>query len=182
MTPPDCGQGIRWSVPATAAAVAFTRRRVVAQLLFWGFGLTEETAATLELLVTELVANAIQHGEVTSGTVEVGVAARPGRVLVVASDSSRVVPRARGAGGTEESGRGMQLIEALADDWGCELRATGKDVWLVLSLPEEAAPAPTGPSAAAGAPDNAGHRAVSARLPRPVPVAAPLSHAGLRAS
>lgn len=129
----DDPHGIRWSIPVNPSAVGFTRKRVVAQLLFWGVPVDEDTALTLEILVGELVSNAVRHAG--GGAVQLGLAARHGTAMVVVSDTSVDVPREQTTDGEAESGRGLVLIESLADTWGYELRPTGKDVWLTLSLP-----------------------------------------------
>jgi len=137
-------------MPAAASAIEFTRRRVVAQLLFWGVYLDQDTAGTLELLVSELTTNAVEHSG--AQRFEIGVAVREGEVFVAVADASPDLPVLRNAGGDEESGRGMFLVDLLSTAWGVAQRPVGKEVWLTLRLPARPAPvvqAPTRPDSEA---------------------------------
>ena len=86
-----------------------------------------ETAA---LLVSELVTNAILHGR-TAATVE---AHRPGDHLrVTVHDNNPDLPPVGGQPTlSQESGRGLQIVSLLAEDWGVETHAHGKAVWFTL--------------------------------------------------
>jgi anti-sigma regulatory factor (Ser/Thr protein kinase) len=89
-----------------------------------------ETAA---LLVSELTANAVIHAR-TAVSVEVH---SNGEGLVVAvSDASPQAPRlADEPASPAESGRGLRMVEALADAWGVREHESGKTIWFYLARP-----------------------------------------------
>jgi anti-sigma regulatory factor (Ser/Thr protein kinase) len=91
---------------------------------------------TLVLLVSELVTNAVVHTgrpavlRLTAG----GPPARTVPVrLEVVDDSSRP-PRPRRAAGEDTCGRGLELVELLADRWGWQPEGEGKRVWCEVDL------------------------------------------------
>jgi hypothetical protein len=49
-------------------------------------------------------------------------------------DRSRNLPQPRLAGPTDESGRGLNLLDVLATSWGARATADGKDVWFTLAV------------------------------------------------
>jgi anti-sigma regulatory factor (Ser/Thr protein kinase) len=84
-----------------------------------------------ELIVTELVANTVQHtkGHHIRVTVKhVG----PGRVRIGVSDRSRTQPVCRAPGDDDVRGRGLALVEALTVCWGTDVKRWGKVVWAEL--------------------------------------------------
>jgi anti-sigma regulatory factor (Ser/Thr protein kinase) len=116
------------AVPQSAA----TARRFIADICN-AAQLGEDTCATAALLVSELVTNAIRYG----GSRAVLEAAVPGGRLRVSvkDDNPRLPVVGQHPDLTAESGRGLQLVSALADDWGVEsLDAGGKAVWFTLSI------------------------------------------------
>jgi anti-sigma regulatory factor (Ser/Thr protein kinase) len=93
----------------------------------WDCADIEDVAA---LLVSEVVTNAVTH--VRSPAV---LSARydGGRVEVRVEDRSDVLPKVRHTGPDDESGRGLMLVDALADHWGVEsLAGGGKAVYFAL--------------------------------------------------
>lgn len=119
---------------ADLRAVSDTRRRLRDQLRQWGVPALADTA---ELLATEIVTNALQHtggGAVLTAT----FTPAPGRRLRVEVHDSlarRPPPRRSGVGRPPDdatSGRGLLLVEALADTWGIQTRGAGKTVWFEL--------------------------------------------------
>ena len=88
-----------------------------------------------ELLASELASNAIRHGK-TSFLVRVSVWPA---VRVEIRDGNAIVPTLQAARGDDEAGRGLLLVEALADRWGVEECDGGKAVWFE-HLPAEAPP------------------------------------------
>ena len=86
-------------------------------------------ADVVELLVSELVTNAVLH----AGT---GVALRllydEGLLRVEVRDGSSATARQREYGAEAATGRGLGLIEALAVDWGTEVVGDGKIVWFTV--------------------------------------------------
>ncbi|MEU9619916.1 ATP-binding protein [Streptomyces sp. NPDC048155] len=121
----------------------------------------------LLLCVSELLTNVIVHlGEGTPVTLRVA-GTRSGRIRVEVSDPGRGLwPVPRTAGGRDESGRGLALVEALASRWGVEQGVHRKTVWCELPVPagwgravdEPVAVGPGGPGTAAvpGAPPRDG--------------------------
>jgi anti-sigma regulatory factor (Ser/Thr protein kinase) len=87
---------------------------------------------TAALLVTELVTNAARH---VGGVLRVRAAMRTDVLLVEVSDTSSLLPQLTGLPSLDsESGRGLVLVDALADRWGADLLPTGKRVWFELKL------------------------------------------------
>ena len=82
-------------------------------------------------MLSELATNAVLHAG-TDFTVSVDVLEDALRVQV--RDASRRSPRARRYGLGATTGRGLGLVEALAQDWGVEVDGSGKTVWCVVPL------------------------------------------------
>lgn len=117
--------------PPVAASIP-AARHVVAELLgVWRAPQDHEDAA---LLVTELVANVVDHARVESEfTVEVTSSGAWLRIGVV--DGSAVRPVIRELSSESVRGRGLQLVQAIADRWGAEDHEGGKRVWFELQPP-----------------------------------------------
>lgn len=124
--------------PRHARSVGRARTALRAQLGLWG--VDQEVADTAVLLVSELVTNAVRHGKVSPGR-EIGTrfALREGALRLEVADANDDWPHPRIAGDDDESGRGLGLVDALADRWGTYRRAggVGKCVWVELRLPPE---------------------------------------------
>lgn len=104
-------------------------RRMVRQVVT---GLvTPDVAHTAELLVSELVTNAITHG---SGTVRLSVDCASHCLSVVVSDDDPESPQVQPEKLMSTGGRGLQMMESLASAWGVSPRSDGpgKDVWFRL--------------------------------------------------
>ena len=56
-----------------------------------------------------------------------------GNVRVAVSDGSPIEPAIRRHSMTSTTGRGLQMLASLADDWGSEVTRSGKTVWFTLS-------------------------------------------------
>ncbi|WP_371577263.1 ATP-binding protein [Streptomyces sp. NBC_01314] len=108
----------------TAAAQA--RAQVRRQLEGWG--LLDQTD-TAELLVSELVTNALVHAK---SRLKLTLSASHGVLRCEVSDTDGRPPRVRRATRISESGRGMFLVDALARRWGCHQDGPGKTVWFEL--------------------------------------------------
>ena len=105
----------------TAAARA--RRFVGDTLRAWGL---HGEVADAELLVSELVTNAVLHAR-SGASVSVD---RSGSIFRIAvCDDSAAVPRVRDYGPDAVTGRGMLLVDRIADRWGVEEHTDGKCVW-----------------------------------------------------
>ncbi|PYC71472.1 hypothetical protein C7C46_26800 [Streptomyces tateyamensis] len=129
---PQAGAELRIVLAAgEAAALAPLRARLRAALGEWGLA---ELSDTAELLATELVGNALRH--TPAGAVFTARPSGPGRLRVEVADSSPRLPRPRGrapAGEPATGGRGLLLVEALAEDWGVRLTGAGKATWFELA-------------------------------------------------
>jgi anti-sigma regulatory factor (Ser/Thr protein kinase) len=90
----------------------------------------------LALVVSELVTNAVVHARCGAGRqVALALVRGEGAVRVEVRDSGRGVPVPRGAVPfTEESGRGLAVVAAVAADWGVREEVVGKTVWALLAL------------------------------------------------
>ena len=110
----------------------------------------EEQRQTAVLLTSELVTNAVLHTATDiTVTAEVG---GPG-IRVEVADGSREAPMAKHYGQDAATGRGLTVLDTLADDWGTEIDELGKVVWFELGALDTpaAAPASTGTGAPAEA-------------------------------
>ncbi|WP_018655975.1 SpoIIE family protein phosphatase [Actinomadura flavalba] len=104
------------------------RAATAARLTGWGLGALAEPVT---LLVSELVANAVQHGR---GPIVVRLV-KAGALLGEVHDTGTAVLRPRTAAPTDEAGRGLTLVEHLAARWGTRRTEHGKAVWFELPLP-----------------------------------------------
>jgi anti-sigma regulatory factor (Ser/Thr protein kinase) len=82
-----------------------------------------------ELLTDELVTNAVRHA---GSEMTVRAKRRPSRIRVEVADASQDRPVVMHPRPSELHGRGMLLVDALADDWGAELHDHGKTVWFEI--------------------------------------------------
>ncbi|MFF7381472.1 SpoIIE family protein phosphatase [Streptomyces griseoluteus] len=121
-------QVAQWEVPADPAAVSEIRAKVTRQLAEWGL---EELTFTTELILSELVTNAIRYGRGP-----IGVRLLRGRTLICeVSDGTTTSPHLRYAASTDEGGRGLFLVAQLSDRWGTRYTPTGKIIWAEQPLP-----------------------------------------------
>ncbi|MGW7328079.1 SpoIIE family protein phosphatase [Streptomyces sp. NPDC054840] len=116
-----------WEVPGEASAVSRVRNAGAAQLAAWGL---DEISFTTELILSELVTNAIRYG-----SAPVGVRLLRDRTLICeVSDGSSTSPHLRYAATTDEGGRGLFLVAQYADRWGTRYTDRGKVIWAELPL------------------------------------------------
>ncbi|KJK41139.1 PAS/PAC sensor protein [Streptomyces variegatus] len=117
-----------WTLPREPRSVGRAREYARTQLLAWDM---EPLVDTTELLVSELVTNALRYGEG-----EIRLRLLLDRTLVCEVwDSGLVQPRRRRARDTDEGGRGLQLVGLLSAAWGSRRTPRGKTVWFELPLP-----------------------------------------------
>ncbi|MEU9922997.1 ATP-binding protein [Streptomyces griseoluteus] len=119
--------GYSETLPRRPESAATARRLLRAACAVWGLDALADDGA---LIVSELVANAVQHARRESIRVVID---RPdaARVRVGVADLSRTRP-VQGADDNNEGGRGLRLVAALAADWGTDERRWGKIVWADL--------------------------------------------------
>jgi len=114
-------------LPAGPGSSSRARRLIRSALESWGLGGLGEVA---EQLVTELVANVVRH---TGGcSFGLRVVRRQGGVRFEVRDPSRALPCLIIGDPEDDSGRGLQLVNLLADRWGADLMSRGKSVWFEL--------------------------------------------------
>ncbi len=86
-----------------------------------------DVEGTVVLLANELVTNAILHAR---GDILLAVELAPGKVRIQVTDQSSQLPVHRGGVEEATSGRGLELVDALATAWGVEpMSDDGKQVW-----------------------------------------------------
>ncbi|MFE9835643.1 SpoIIE family protein phosphatase [Streptomyces sp. NPDC005551] len=117
-----------WQVPSDPAAVGEVRASVTRRLAEWGL---DDMAFTTELVLSELVTNAIRYG---GAPIRVRVL-RDRSLVCEVFDSSNTSPRLRYAASTDEGGRGLFLVAQLCDRWGTRYTPTGKVIWAEQPLP-----------------------------------------------
>lgn len=155
--PPKYHAGVERSTTLEAApASARAARRFVADALAdWRLLDVVETA---ELLVSELVTNALLHARTS---VELLARRSGGTLRVEVRDASDALPATRAHHQESLTGRGLELVEMLADSWGVDVHhggggVTGKGVWFELSTAGSTTPGAVF-SVTARAPGRVGH-------------------------
>jgi PAS domain S-box-containing protein len=127
-----------WNISPDPAEVARARAETLRKLGSWGL---EEAAFVTELVVSELVTNAIRYGGTPiqlrliipqSAGLPGSASARP--LICEVSDSSSTAPHLRRARALDEGGRGLLLVAQLTDRWGTRQTATGKTIWCEQAL------------------------------------------------
>ncbi|MFB6582397.1 SpoIIE family protein phosphatase [Streptomyces sp. NPDC056402] len=121
--------------PGDTKAPALARHLIRAAVAAWG---ARHRADEIELAADELMTNALVHTD-GGGHVSMRLTAQ-GRIRIEVEDGSSALPRRREAGDWAVSGRGLMLVDRLADEWGVEPRGGGKCVWceFALAAPEDA--------------------------------------------
>ncbi|WP_328422332.1 ATP-binding SpoIIE family protein phosphatase [Streptomyces sp. NBC_00443] len=114
-----------WDLEADPAVVARARSDVSRQLAAWGL---ENLEFTAELVVSELVTNAIRYGRSPISLRLI----HDRTLLCEVSDASSTTPHLRRARVLDEGGRGLLLVAQLAGQWGTRHARRGKTVWAEL--------------------------------------------------
>ncbi|MFD0502374.1 SpoIIE family protein phosphatase [Streptomyces chiangmaiensis] len=133
---------VTWDIPADPECVAQARTLAVEQLEAWR--LPALTFVT-ELVVSELVTNAIRYG---TPPIQLRLV-RDTALICEVSDSSNTAPHLRRARTFDEGGRGLLLVAQLTQRWGTRHSKGGKTIWC-----EQALPAADNSPAAGGDPDD----------------------------
>lgn len=113
--------------------------RAKARALAKEWRLPPHVADFLEWVVTELVTNAVIHGRAPRGSrVVVAYHLDDDRLRVDVRDAASGLPRVGASafadGETAAGGRGLQIVAAMADDWGVTPRVIGKSVWAEIAV------------------------------------------------
>ncbi|MEU6478743.1 SpoIIE family protein phosphatase [Streptomyces sp. NPDC047017] len=120
-----------WDVPADPSLVAPVRKQVVDQLDTWGLSIV---AFTAELVVSELVTNAIRYG---TPPIRLRLIHDETQLICEVSDTSNTAPHLRRAKTWDEGGRGLLLVAQLTRRWGSRHTMEGKTIWAELALLDE---------------------------------------------
>ncbi|MEV6588157.1 ATP-binding protein [Streptomyces acidicola] len=138
LTPHASGHpGYSTTLARVEESVAVARLAACRSLECWGIG--DETRETAVTIVSELFTNAVVHGTGSGARV---IIERPADDLVyiaVVDRAARCLPTLRAPSDWEDSGRGLMLVDAMADRWGCDRlgsprRYWGKRVWAQLRV------------------------------------------------
>ncbi|MFE0450240.1 SpoIIE family protein phosphatase [Streptomyces sp. NPDC058914] len=118
-----------WEIPADPTAVSKAREWITRQLTLWGL---DDLLFTTELIVSELVTNAIRYGRAPMDLRLI----RHNVLVCEVTDSSSTQPRLRRARTTDEGGRGLFLVAQLGGRWGCRHGQNGKTIWSEQAIEE----------------------------------------------
>lgn len=114
-------------LPAEAASARTARLAVRRELHAWG---ASELVEDCSLIVTELVTNAVRHGD---GRIHLRLGTNGRWVYGEVYDDGDRLPHVRTTEPDATGGRGMLIVESLADEWGvAQLPDGGKLVWFLL--------------------------------------------------
>ncbi|MFI0819430.1 SpoIIE family protein phosphatase [Streptomyces sp. NPDC021098] len=117
-----------WDLPADPALVAGMRSAVARTLADWQL---DEAVFTTELVVSELLGNAIRHAD---GPIRLRLLRNRSLICEVA-DGSSTSPHLRRAAITDEGGRGLFLVAQMVQRWGTRYTSEGKIIWAEQDLP-----------------------------------------------
>ena len=117
----------RTALPAGLESTTTARRFAERTLRRWR--ITDERFETARLLVSELVANAVTHAQ---SPTELSLDLSPERLRVEVRDQARERPEVQHPTHEQLTGRGLMIVEALADRWGVDDEPPGKVVWFEL--------------------------------------------------
>jgi serine phosphatase RsbU (regulator of sigma subunit)/anti-sigma regulatory factor (Ser/Thr protein kinase) len=119
---------VSWTLPSELTSASRARSLIRRPLRRWGL---IDLLPTTELLVSELVTNAVRYAQ---GKIGLRLILEGGLVCEVLDDSA-ALPRLRHPDDSDERGRGLQVVSQLAQRWGARRAASGKVVWCELPLP-----------------------------------------------
>ncbi|MFI8235230.1 SpoIIE family protein phosphatase [Streptomyces sp. NPDC085900] len=117
-----------WHIPADPALVAPIRKQVVEQLDTWSL---QDAAFTAELVVSELVTNAIRYG---AHPIRLRLIHDAATLICEVSDTNHTAPHLRRAKTWDEGGRGLLLVAQLTQRWGSRHTGEGKTIWAEIGL------------------------------------------------
>ncbi|MFF4273704.1 SpoIIE family protein phosphatase [Streptomyces sp. NPDC001536] len=119
-----------WDITPDPARVADARQAATEQLTAWGL---DEAAFVTELVVSELVTNAIRYG---AEPIQLRLI-RDRTLICEVSDGSSTSPHLRRAHAYDEGGRGLLLVAQLTQRWGSRQTGAGKTIWAEQPLPPD---------------------------------------------
>ncbi len=125
-----------WSLGRELTSVGDARTLIREPMERWHL---EELVPTTELLVSELVTNALRY---SPGTITLRMVKEDATLVCEVGDNSAALPRLRHAGRDDENGRGLQVVSQLSQRWGARRTRSGKVVWCEQPLPGVAQPQP----------------------------------------
>jgi len=94
-------------------------------------GAADPVTSDAVLAISELATNSLRAG---STHFTIGFTLEADSVRIAVHDSAPGLPLQRRAGRTEVNGRGLEIVDALASDWGTATDADGKEVWAVIPI------------------------------------------------
>ncbi|MFD5814465.1 SpoIIE family protein phosphatase [Streptomyces sp. NPDC127038] len=129
----DPEQVAEWEVPDDPAAVPRIRAEATRRLEAWGLG---EAAFTMELILSELVTNAIRYG---GSPITLRLLHDRDSLICEVGDGTSTSPHLRRATFTDEGGRGLFLVAQMSRRWGTRYTDRGKIIWAEQALDAGAA-------------------------------------------
>ncbi|GAA1913991.1 SpoIIE family protein phosphatase [Streptomyces durmitorensis] len=125
----DTSQVAEWELPAEPVAAGRARDLATQQLHHWGL---QELAFATELVVSELVTNAVRYAE---GPIQVRLI-RDRTLLCEVADRGHTSPHLRHSGDDDEGGRGLFIVAQLVQRWGTRYTRSGKTIWTEQAFPK----------------------------------------------
>jgi anti-sigma regulatory factor (Ser/Thr protein kinase) len=128
------GSTVHTELPADLTSAQQARSAVREALAAWGMDRLSDDA---ELMASELVANAAEHGDGKPIGLALSRHAQPGEqpgITCEVTDTSPAMPQPREANAGAERGRGLAIVEALARSSGVRASQAGKTTWFTLAL------------------------------------------------
>jgi len=122
----------RLRLPALPSSAAVVRQRISADLL--KHGVSEEIVDDALLVATELFSNALRHARALPGDeVDVNWEVQDGLVSIRVTDGGGLHrPHVRHPDPTETKGRGLSIVQTLAEEWGVDHAGATATVWATL--------------------------------------------------
>ncbi len=124
----DAEQVADWELTAEPVSVGRARELATGQLAAWGL---EELSFATELVVSELVTNAVRYGGGPLGLRLI----RDRTLVCEVADTGHTSPHLRHSAEDDEGGRGLFIVAQLVQRWGTRYTPTGKTIWTEQTLP-----------------------------------------------